>query len=279
MKKFYVYVKPEKGEPFRWVVGMKRRMLFWKKVVYSYLPIRAHVDDYKQLQELQVAAMKDSGRGVSVIDAELFNDFLEENEFWAVRKKGDPESCEWYTGKWYRDAPLTEGAMNERRGHGDSDKKPETSADIYDCQFFVREGYAVEALSLLNRAGYQGVLEKVYLNVKNVFCRPNIVTVCVNKRTGRTRYLKSYKEDDHRLRYAETLKDALLIFPEESVKVYEHLSQRHKDLSFTMIWKPSEDIAAKDLRMHEKELVQRMACDFYLKRHEEKSKQAMGRNR
>ena len=267
MKKFYVYVKPEKGEPFRFVVGMKRRMFFWKKVSYSYLPIRAHVDDYKQLMELQAAAMKDSGRGVSVIDAELFGDFMEENEFWALRKKGNAESCEWYTGKWYRDA------------HGDSEKKPETSTDIYDCQFFVREGYAVEALSLLNRAGYQGVLEKVYLNVKNVFCRPNIVTVCVNKRTGRTRYLKSYKEDDHRLRYAETLKDALLIFPEESVKVYEHLSQRHKDLSFTMIWKPSEDIAAEDLRMHEKELVQRMACDFYLKRHEDKSKQALGRNR
>ena len=254
-----MYLKPENGDVFRFVVGVRRKWLFWKKVVYSHLPVCVRVNDYKELADLSFLASKD-GRTVLT---ELEDDFKEENDahcFFAVRAKSDDiEHAEWYTGRWY----LGDGRDKSRKK-----SMPETVRDIRSCQMFVREVYALEALSRLNRAGYSGVLERVYVNIENIFRQPCIVTICLNKRTRRLRYLKSYKENDHRLRYTEHVNDALLIFPEEAEKTYEHLVTSHKEISFTMVAKPNEDIPAEELKAREMELKQGFACDFFPKNYE-----------
>ena len=212
----------------------------------------ANVSDYRQLDNLVMLASKASDRVIMVIEESEFKEQQSSHKFWAVREKCNHES--WLTGRRIKN-PKTGKVENE------------VSASIFEAQLFVREMYAVERLSMLNRSGVHDVLlQEVYVNVENVFLSPCVVTICVNKQRNTTRYLKSYKEDDHHLRYTENLSDAMLLYPEESQKVYDYLSSRYKNLSFTMIVKPDKDIAAKDLRGREKDLVQRMACDFYLGR-------------
>lgn len=258
MKKFFVYEIPESGEPFRFVVGVGRRWLFWRKAVFSNVPICVQVDDGEELSRLALLASTETDRVIVTCEEEMFRNEHRCNMFWAVRKKTDSiEKPQWYTGRWCR--------KSDAKSIG-----PETVTDIRDCQLFVRECYAIEALSRLNRDGHDGVLERVYVNVDNIFEMPNIVVICVNRRTERVRYLKGYKEGDPRLRYTEHVNDAMLLFPEETEKVYEYLITHHKDISFTMVAKPNEDIPASDLRNNESKLVQRMACDFYIRGHEEK---------
>lgn len=258
MKKYYLYLNPEKLEPFRFVVGVKRRWLFWKKAIFSNLPVCVSVNDYKELEDLAKLASKESGLTAIVKEEDVFKEENEKHRLWAIRSKSDDiVHPKWYTGRWFKN----------KDGQG---SLPEVVQDIRYCQMFVREVYALGALSQLNRSGYDGILESVYVNVVNLFQSPCIVTICINKRTGNVRYLKSYKENDHRLRYTECLDEAMLLFPEEVERTYDYLVTSHKELSFTMVAKPDIDIPAKELKAREKDLKQGIACDFFLIGHEKK---------
>lgn len=264
MKRYYVYLTPEKGEAYSFVTGVRRLWLLWKKAEYSYVPTAARVNDYRELDELRSIAAKETGRNVTVTEVDGMDDVHGWNVFFAVR---EPEKVErWYTGKWYADTRLQAGETNEIIGERRScgGRVAETSGDIRECQLFVRHYYAEETRVMLNQKGFAAMVQPVYVNVENVFARPSIVTLCVNKLTCAVRYLKSYKRGDHRLRYTDSLDDAMLIYPEQMDDVYEYLSSNHKDLSFTMIVRPKANLAASEVKKHEAELIQRMTVDYYI---------------
>lgn len=247
MEKYYVFLAPEKGEPYRFVKGIKRRWLFWKKMEYSYVPTVVKVENYEQLHRLQLLAAKDSGRGTKVSLADKMEECCGDNLFWAVMDKD---------GLWFT------GCFTKRQGDKHADA--ETTADIREAQLFVRETFAIDQMRDLRRSDHKAVVVPVYVDVENVFSKPCIVTLCVNKRTCAVRYLKSYKRGDHRLRYTDSLADAMLIYPEQMDDVYEYLSSNHKELSFTMIVRPKANLAACEVKKHEAELIQRMSADYYI---------------
>jgi len=251
---YYMFLAPEKGEPYRFVTGMRRQWLFWKKIEYSYRPVPVMVEDYAQLDGLAKAAERETGRGVKVCLADKMDECCGDNLYWAVREPGG--QVMYYTGKWYSET------RRSRDAHGD--RVAETSGDVREAQLFVRPYYADETCQMLNRNGFNAMVEWVFVNMENVFHKPCIVTLCVNKRTETVRYLKSYKRGDRRLRYTDRLDDAMMLFPEQMDDVYEYLSSNHKDLSFTMIVRPKANLAASEVKKHEKELIQRMAADYYI---------------
>lgn len=256
MTRYYMFIAPKDGEPYRFVAGFRRRWLLWKTVEYSYVPVTVSVNDYAELDGLMKAAERETGRGVKVCLADKMDECCGDDCFYALRRKTD--MVEWYTGRRY---------AKKKGGR----KLYETSRDIYDCQLFVRKRYATDALSMLCRDGQDGVLTEVYVRTRNLFRDPCIVTVCVNKRTDRVQYLKS--DTGRRLRYTNWLDEAMLIYPEDCEALYERLSTQHKAHSFTMIVRPNADIPASDIRKHERELIQRISSDFYLRRPHETKKQ------
>lgn len=253
MKKYYVYLKPEKNEPYRFVTGVSRHWLFWQKVEYSWLPTVARVNDYEQLHRLQSLAAAETGREIVVTEADEMEELHRDNLFWSVTDKDGM----WFTGKWYAET---------RRLRDNGDRAAETTDNIREAQLFVREPFAIDRLLDLQRNGYEAAVVPVYVATRNVFCDPCIVIVCVNKERDTVRYLKSYKDGDRRLRYAEILDDALMINIEDAVPVYDKLASSHKELSFTMIVRPEANIPASKLREHEKELKQAVAADFYIRK-------------
>ena len=136
----------------------------------------------------------------------------------------------------------------------------------------MREQFAFDALRTIQRDGFDGVIHQVYIRTENIFRKPCIVILCVNKRNGRVQYLKSDGGGKFRLQYTNWLDEAMLIYPEDCEAMYERLTTQHKAHSFTMIVRPNADIPASEIRQHEKELVQRIAYDFKLSRHEAKKK-------
>lgn len=253
MQKYYLFIAPKDGEPYRFVAGFRRRWLLWKKVEYSYVPVTVSVNDYAELDGLMKAAELETGRGMKVCIADKMGECCGDDLYYALRRKTD--RVEWYTGRRY---------AKKKGGR----KLYETSSDIFDCQLFVRKRYATDVLSMLCRDGQDGVLAEVYVRTRNLFREPCIVVVCVNKRTDRVQYLKS--DTGGRLRYTNWLDKAMLIYPEECEDMYERLSTQHKAHSFTMIVRPNADIPANDIRQHERKLVQRIAYSFKLTRHEDK---------
>lgn len=249
----YMFVMPKENEPYRFVARLRRRWLFWHRVEYSYLPTKVDAIDYCELAELRERVMKENeGREVVILSPHSFDKSHEQYLFYAVRPKSD--AVEWYTGRWFA----------ERRG---GKKQPETSRDIRDCQFFVREQYAMDELQLIQREGFTGIIERVYIRTENQFRQPCIVTLCINKRTQRVQYLRSDGGDKWRVQYTNRLADAMLIYPEDCEALYERLSTQHKAHSFTMIVRPESDIPASEIRKHEKELKQGIATTFNIRRY------------
>jgi hypothetical protein len=257
MKNFYLYLEPKAGEPYRFVTGTKRRWLFRRKTAYSYLPTFVRVNDYRDLMELQLRASKENDCAVHVVDADRMTEQHGDNLYWAVVEPLSPVM--YYTGKWFR---------NDGRHRTVDGRKPvrvaEVTADVRDAQLFVRRPYAEDEQRTYNRMGFSATVQEVYVNTRNEFCEPCVVILCINEKTGDVRYLKSYKHDDSRLRYADSPDDAMVIYPERMEELYDYLSSRHKGLSFTMVVKPDANITACELRKHEAELVQRIGVDFYI---------------
>lgn len=257
MKGYYVYLKPEKDEPYRFVTGVRKHWLFWQKPEYSWLPTVARVNDYEQLHHLQSLAAAETGREIVVTEADEMAELHRDNLYWANIRKDTKDV--WFTGR----------IVNKPGSNRIID---ETTSDVTKAQLYVRKHYAIGQQQDLMRNKQDAVVVPMYVATKNVFCDPCIVIVCVNKLTKEVRYLKSYKVGDHRLRYTDRLSEALLINVEDVWKTDERLTPAHKNISFTFIVRPEYDIAANKLREHEKELVQRIACDYYIGHHGKKER-------
>ena len=250
---YYMFLAPKEGEPYRFVAGFRRHWLFWRRVEYSDVPVTVSVSDYAELDGLTKAVEKETGRGVKVCLAEKMDECCGDDRYWAIATLDG----RWYTGRLMK---------HKRSGR----KEPETVGDLYGCQLWVREQFAFEALRTIQRDGFDGVIHQVYIRTENIFRKPCIVILCVNKRNGRVQYLKSDGGGKFRLQYTNWLDEAMLIYPEDCEAMYERLTTQHKAHSFTMIVRPNADIPASEIRQHEKELVQRIAYDFKLSRHEAK---------
>ena len=255
MKRYYMFIAPKDGEPYRFVAGFRRHWLLWKTVEYCYVPVTVSVNDYAELDGLTKAAERETGRGVKVCLSDKMDECCGDNMYWALHDKDGG----WYTGRFF---------SKDRYGKA----QVETSKDFLDSEFYAREHYAKNEMLRCHRMGHTFVMERVYVNIMNIFLLPCIVTLCVNKRTKEVRYLKTFDDNTYRLRYTDNADDAFTLYPEEIESFYEKLCTLHKDTSFTMVVKPRVNIPARELRKREKELCQRISCCFHLKSHEADNK-------
>lgn len=131
---------------------------------------------------------------------------------------------------------------------------PEFTKDINKAEF----SKSLDSVNaMLTRIRQQNSNEKitsygVFLTIENDLCKPNIIFALTNKKSKRTRYLKSYDlngKSSDRVQMCEYMDSALAARYDEALKIYDDLHAKHKNFLVNLhIRKENENTDAKDFK-------------------------------
>lgn len=239
-------VKPQGKEGvIMFVKSYKRNWLFRKKLVLTPLlgeamTFETHIESNKLYDDILA-----SNNGIELgVWIDLSIEYQRRHHQFYIITKHTKKGLEYYCSeKEVYDKKL------KRRV-----QVPEFTKDINKAEF----SKSLDSVNaMLTRIRQQNSNEKitsygVFLTIENDLCKPNIIFALTNKKSKRTRYLKSYDlngKSSDRVQMCEYMDSALDARYDEALKIYDDLHAKHKNFLVNLhIRKENENTDAKDFK-------------------------------
>lgn len=180
-------------------------------------------------------------------DYRTFTDRMAKHRFWVV-------------GRWREDS--TEEFYCDSDRHG----KPEYTTDLQAVRFSLSESSANETLRTIRKCTRDRAYTRiVFLSLENELLSPCMMITCTSKGSQVTKYFA--REEGNRLRLVTTSNAAAKFDYETVMKMYEYLTQTHKDFLYAVMPVFKDNVNSKNIEayMREKKVSRMIVLDVQLK--------------
>lgn len=237
-------VKPKgKGGVIMFVKSYKRNWLFRKKLVLTPLLGEAMTFEYKEI--VKVYGLK---REIdNIVNTEILYD--SEIEYYRVFQqfhiiaKHTNKGLEYYCSEM----EVYDEKLKRRT------RVPVFTADINKAEFSKSLCSVNSMLTRIRQNSKEKITSYgVFLTIDNDLIKSNIIFALTNKKSKRTRYLKSYDlkgKSSDRVQMCDYMDSALAVKYDEALKIYDDLHAKHKNFLVNLhIRKENENTPAKDFK-------------------------------
>lgn len=180
-------------------------------------------------------------------DYRTFTDRMEKHRFWVIGRWKDDSTEEFYCGN-------------------DSHGKPEYTTDLQTVRFSLSESSANQTLATIRKSTRDRAYTRVvFLSLENELLSPCMMITCTSKGSQVTKYFA--REEGKRLRLVTTSDAAAKFDFETMMKMYEYLTQTHKDFLYAVLPEFKDNVNCKNIEayMREKKISRMIVLDVQLK--------------
>lgn len=166
----------------------------------------------------------------------------------------------WVIGRWRDDSTEEFYCDNDRHG------KPEYTTDLQAVRFSLSESSANETLRTIRKCTRDRAYTRVvFLSLENELLSPCMMITCTSKGSQVTKYFA--REEGKRLRLVTTSNAAAKFDYETVMKMYEYLTQTHKDFLYAVMPAFKDNVNSKNIEayMREKKVSRMIVLDVQLK--------------